>query len=101
MHAPRSLTVTSVTAQTGAPSFLVRAKQALDAAPPHLNPAIALYVKLKPQVGRMTLLDLQLHAAEMEETARAGATEAETVKQLVAALDALTPEPVCDAPVGF
>lgn len=101
MRATRCSKVTPIAAQSAAPGFLVRAKQALDAAPPHLNPAIALYVKLKPQVGRMTLLDLQLHAAEMEETARAGATEAETVKQLVAALDALTPEPLPCAPVGF
>lgn len=101
MHAPRCSTVTPVSAQIVAPGFLVRAKQALDAAPPHLNPAIALYVKLKPQVGRMTLLDLQLHAAEMEETARVGAKESETVKQLVATLDALTPEPLPCAPVGF
>ncbi len=93
--------VISVPAQTAAPSFLARAKQELDMASPHLNPAIALYVKLKPQVGRMTLLDLQLHAAEMEEAARAGASEAEMVKQLVAALDALTPEPQRDAPLGF
>ena len=88
-------------AQTTSNAFLARAKRELDAAPPHLNPAIALYVKLKPQVGHMTLLDLQFHAADMEAAARAGADEAETVKQLVAALDALTPEPLRFAPVGF
>lgn len=81
--------------------FLARAKRELDAAPPHLNPAIALYAKLKPQVGQMTLLDLQFYAAEMEAAARTGATEAETVKHLVAALDALTPEPLHSAPMGF
>lgn len=101
MRTPRCAGVTSALAQTAAPSFLARAKRELDAAPPHLNPAIALYVKLKPQVGRMTLLDLQLQSAEMESAARAGATEAETVKHLVTALDALTPEPLRDTPVGF
>ncbi len=88
-------------AQAGLCTFLARAKCELDAAPPHLNPAIALYVKLKPQVGRMTLLDLQFHVAEMEEAARAGAGEAETVKHLIAALDALTPEPLRAAQIGF
>lgn len=81
--------------------FLARAKRELDVALPHLNPAIALYAKLKPQVGQMTLLDLQFYATEMEEAACTGATEAETVKHLVAALDALTPEPLRTPPMGF
>lgn len=87
--------------QTALNAFLAHAKRELDAASPHLNPAIALYVKLKPQVGQMTLLDLQFYAVDMEEAARAGAGEAETVKQIVTALDALTPEPMRSAPVGF
>lgn len=87
--------------QTALMNFLARAKRELDASPAHLNPAIALYAKLNPQVGQMTLLDLQFYAAEMEAAARTGATEAETVKHLVAALDALTPEPLHSAPMGF
>ncbi len=81
--------------------FLAAAKRQLDSAVPHLNPAIALYVKLQPQVGEMTLLDLQLHAAEMEAAARAGEKEADTVKQIAAALDALTPEPTRLTLAGF
>lgn len=101
MRAAQSFNSPPNTAQTTAMGFLARAKRELDSAPPHLNPAIALYAKLKPQVGRMTLLDLQFYVAEMEEAGRAGAREAETVKRLVAALDALTPEPLRAAPPGF
>lgn len=101
MRVTQSLNAPHNTAQTVAMGFLERAKRELDAAPPHVNPAIALYAKLKPQVGRMTLLDLQFYVAEMEEAGRVGPREAETVKRLVAALDALTPEPLRAAPPGF
>lgn len=81
--------------------FVAHVKRELDAAKPHLNPAIALYVKLKPQVEKMTLLDLQFHSAEMETAARDGASEAEKVKQLIAAFDGLAPEPLRSVPIGF
>lgn len=82
-------------------TFLAQARRQLDAAPPHLNPAIALYVELKPKIQTLSLFDLQIFAADMEEAARAGEQEANQVNELVVALENLSPEPAPIAPIGF
>lgn len=87
--------------KTPARTFLAWARRELDAAPPHLNPAIALYVELKPKIQTLSLLDLQVFAIDMEEAAHAGEREANEVNGLVHALEEMAPEPVMIAPVGF
>ena len=87
--------------KTPARTFLAWARRELDAAPPHLNPAIALYVELKPKIQTLSLFDLQVFATDMEEAARAGEREASQVNEIVQALEELAPEPVMIAPVGL
>lgn len=82
-------------------TFLAQARCQLDAAPPHLNPAIAMYVELKPKIQTLSLFDLQIFAADMEEAARAGEQEANQVNEIVAALENLSPEPAPIVPIGF
>lgn len=82
-------------------TFLVHARRQLDAAPPHLNPAIALYVQLAPKIQTLSLFDLQIFAADMEQAARAGEAEANHAHEIVTALEALAPEPALIAPSGF
>lgn len=86
---------------TPARAFIKRARRELNAAPAHLNPAIALYIKLKPQIQTLSLLDLQLFAPDMEQAARAGEHEAQIVQELVRALEVLAPEASPFTVVGF
>lgn len=81
--------------------FVVRARRALDAAPSHLNPAIALYIELAPKIQTLSLCDLQLFATDMEAAARAGEMESNQVGEIVRALEALSPEPTMNPPIGF
>lgn len=82
-------------------TFLMFARRELDAAPPHLNPAIAMYVELAPKIQSLSLFDLQLFAADMEDAAHAGEQESNQVNEILRALEQLAPEPLNCVPVGF
>ena len=87
--------------KSSARTFLAFARREFDAAPPHLNPAIAMYVELAPKIQTLSLFDLQLFAADMEDAARAGEQESNEVHEIVRALEQLTPEPMTNASFGF
>ncbi len=87
--------------KTPARTFFAIARRELDAAPSHLNPAIAMYVELAPKIQTLSLFDLQLFAADMEDAARAGEQESNQVHEIVRALEQLTPEPMTNASFGF
>lgn len=87
--------------KSSARTFFAFARRELDAAPPHLNPAIAMYVELAPKIQTLSLFDLQLFAADMEDAARAGEQESNQINEIVRALEQLAPEPMTDASFGF
>lgn len=87
--------------KSSARTFFVFARREFEAAPPHLNPAIAMYVELAPKIQTLSLFDLQLFAADMEDAARAGEQESNEVNEIVRALEQLTPEPMNNAALGF
>ncbi len=87
--------------KSSARTFLAIARRELDATPPHLNPAIAMYVELAPKIQTLSLFDLQLFAADMEDAARAGEQESNAVHEIVRAFEQLAPEPMTDASFGF
>jgi hypothetical protein len=82
-------------------TFLEFARRELDAAPPRLNSAIAMYVELAPKIQTLSLFDLQLFAADMEDAARAGEQESSQIHEIVRALELLAPEPMTNASFGF
>ena len=87
--------------KTPARTFLAFARREFDAAPPHLNPAIAMYVELAPKIQTLSLFDLQLFAADMQDAARAGEQESNAVHEIVRALEQLAPEPMNNVSFGF
>ncbi len=87
--------------KTPARTFVAFAHRELDSAPSHLNPAIAMYVELAPKIQTLSLFDLQLFAADMEDAARAGEQESNEVHEIGRALEQLTPEPMTNASFGF
>ncbi len=87
--------------KTSARTFLAFARREFDAAPPHLNPAIAMYVELAPKIQTLSLFDLQLFAADMEDAASTGEQESNQVNEIVRALEQLAPEPMNNASFGF
>lgn len=82
-------------------TFLEKARRQFDMAPAHVNAAVALYIELVPKIQTLSLFDLQIFAADMEEAARVGEQEAIQVNTIVDTLDALAPEPTPITPLGF
>ena len=72
---------------------------ALETAPRHVNPAVALWLKL--QQGPLSAEDLLALSAEIEQTIVAGKQEQGEVEAALRTLKAANPAPSRDVPLGF
>jgi len=73
---------------------------ALETAPRHVNPAVALWLKLLQQ-GPLSAEDLLALSAEVEQTIVAGRQEQGEVESALRTLKAAHPAPSRDVPLGF